>query len=276
MCAPRSGNQKGSVERIVGWVKNSFFKVRRFQDRADLVRQLEAWLVEVNTKTPSRAHGLIPETRRREELPRLRRVRVTPESLALRVPIVVTPTAEVRHDGGVYSMPPETHGMAGTIHVFEQRVRIVVGTHVVEQRRRHKGDPPARLPEHRDAKVAAVRGTRAKLYEKRQQVLELGRPAEDFLTEARHRDPRHHPALVDRLFELLQEHGDAALRRALVDATAARGFKASDVQRALRTLSAERRRRLEEPARRQAQPRGARRPGAAKLVRRAEPRGGRS
>lgn len=36
MCAPRSGNQKGSVERIVGWVKNSSFKVRRFVDREDL------------------------------------------------------------------------------------------------------------------------------------------------------------------------------------------------------------------------------------------------
>ncbi len=27
MCAPRSGNQKGSVERLVGWVKGSFFKL---------------------------------------------------------------------------------------------------------------------------------------------------------------------------------------------------------------------------------------------------------
>jgi hypothetical protein len=25
MCAPRSGNQKGSVERLVGWVEGSFF-----------------------------------------------------------------------------------------------------------------------------------------------------------------------------------------------------------------------------------------------------------
>lgn len=275
MCAPRSGNQKGSVERIVGWVKNSFFKVRRFHDRADLVRQLETWLMEVNTKTASRAHGLIPETRRREELPRLRRVRVPPQELALRIPIVVTPTAEVRHDGGIYSMPPETHGMAGTLHLFEEKVRIVVGSHVVEQQRRRKGDPPARLREHRAAKVEAVHGARAKLYEKRQQMMELGKSAEDFLTEARHRDTRHHPALVDRLFELLQEHGDDALREAFRDAAAHRGFKASDVLRALRKSSAERRRRLEEPARRQAQPRGSRRTGSARPERRAEPRGGR-
>lgn len=34
LCAPRSGNQKGSVERGVGWAKNSFLLVRRFIDRA--------------------------------------------------------------------------------------------------------------------------------------------------------------------------------------------------------------------------------------------------
>ncbi|WP_231864782.1 hypothetical protein [Sorangium cellulosum] len=46
MCAPRRGNQKGTVERLVGWVKSSFFKPRKFQDEADLEAQLAAWLVE--------------------------------------------------------------------------------------------------------------------------------------------------------------------------------------------------------------------------------------
>jgi transposase len=63
MCAPRSGWQKGTVERLVGWAKSSFFKPRKFQDQADLEAQLAAWHVEVNTKTPSRATGVIPETR---------------------------------------------------------------------------------------------------------------------------------------------------------------------------------------------------------------------
>jgi transposase len=35
-CAPRSGNQKGSVERLVGFVKNSFFRQRSFRDLVDL------------------------------------------------------------------------------------------------------------------------------------------------------------------------------------------------------------------------------------------------
>lgn len=32
LCWPHSGNQKGSVENLVGWVKGSFFKQRRFVD----------------------------------------------------------------------------------------------------------------------------------------------------------------------------------------------------------------------------------------------------
>lgn len=61
MCAPRSGNQKGSVERIVGWVKGSFFKPRKFQDKADLVAQLAVWHREVNFDTKNRTTAEIPE-----------------------------------------------------------------------------------------------------------------------------------------------------------------------------------------------------------------------
>lgn len=43
VCWPYSPRQKGAVENLVGWVKGSFFKVRRFQDRADLEAQLSSW-----------------------------------------------------------------------------------------------------------------------------------------------------------------------------------------------------------------------------------------
>lgn len=64
LCAPRSGNQKGSVERLVGFVKNSFLRVRRFQDLADLEAQLAAWLHEVNQVRPCDATGIIPAVAR--------------------------------------------------------------------------------------------------------------------------------------------------------------------------------------------------------------------
>lgn len=44
LCTPRRGNQKGAVENLVGFAKNSFFKVRRFHDRQDRDRQLFEWL----------------------------------------------------------------------------------------------------------------------------------------------------------------------------------------------------------------------------------------
>lgn len=215
MCAPRSGNQKGSVERLVGWVKSSFFKHRKFQDEVDLRAQLAAWHVEVNTKTPSRATGVIPETRRQEELVRLRPIKVIPEELVLRVPIFVGPTAEVSFEGVPYSMPPGATHSAGTLFLYEDRVRIVAGRFEATHRRRGKGERPAPLPEHRAAKVASVHGKRAKLYEKRQQVLNLGPKALALLTEITHREPELAGHRVEELYALLERHGDDVLRSAI-------------------------------------------------------------
>lgn len=233
MCAPRSGNQKGSVERLVGWVKSSFFKHRKFQDDADLQAQLDAWHIEVNTKTPSRATGEIPEIRRQQELSRLRPIKVFPENLALRVPVFVGPTAEVMFEGVAYSMPPDATHVAGTLFLHEDRLRIVAGRFEAEHKRRSKADPPAPLPEHRAAKIAAVHGKRAKLYEKRQQVLNLGPHALTLLTEITHRAPRLAGRRVEELYALLERHGDDPMRQAIQAAVEQERFTVSAVRRRL-------------------------------------------
>jgi transposase len=273
MCAPRSGNQKGSVERLVGWVKSSFFKHRKFQDETDLEAQLAAWHVEVNTRTASRATGVIPETRRQEELSRLRPIKVFPEKLALRIPIFVGPTAEVMFEGAPYSMPPEATLVAGTLFLYEDRLRIVAGRFEAHHRRRNKGDPPAPLPEHRAAKVAAVHGKRAKLYEKRQQVLNLGPDALALLTEITHREPKLASRRVEALYELLEEYGDDSMRDAVGRAVRSGSLSVAGVRLALRTLSARRR---GGPGRRvaAAQPRGLRSHQLALPIPRAESKGG--
>jgi transposase len=233
MCAPRSGNQKGAVERLVGWVKGSFFKPRKFLDEADLRQQLAAWLVEVNTKTPSRATKVIPETRRQEELARLRPIKVTPEKLALRMPIFVGPTAEVIFEGVTYSMPPGATHVAGTLFLYEKRVHIVAGRFVATHRRRTKDEPKAPLPEHRAAKIAAVHGKRAKLYEKREHLLNLGADALALLTEITHRDPKLAGRAVEELFTMLELHGDEAMRDAIGAAVADGHLTVTGVRRAL-------------------------------------------
>jgi transposase len=79
LCWPYRAQQKGSVENLVGFVKSSFFKVRRFHDEEDLRQQLRDWHREVNEERPCRATGIIPALRPAEEAPRLRALKVEPE-----------------------------------------------------------------------------------------------------------------------------------------------------------------------------------------------------
>ena len=273
MCAPRSGNQKGSVEHLVKWVKGAFFKYRKFQDDEDLQAQLDAWLVEVNTKTPSRATGVIPETRRQEELPRLRPIKVIPEKLALRLPVFIGPTAEVLFEGAPYSMPPEATNIPGTLFLYEDRLRIIAGRYEATHRRRTKDEPPAPLPEHRAAKIASVHGKRAKLYGKRQQVLNLGRDALALLTEITRRHGKLAGRHVEDLYALLEAHGDDAMRAAIERAVANGRLTVAGVRRHLPSKSA-RRRDGERCRAGAAQPRGSQRTQLDLPLHRAEPKGG--
>jgi transposase len=214
LCWPHSPEQKGSVENLVKWVKGSFFKQRRFLDEEDLLCQLREWLVEVNTRRPSRATRVIPEERMADERPRLRPLKVGPAELALRIPITVGPTGMILHDTHTYSMPPESLGIPGTLHLYRDRVRIVAGRYEAIHQRLFGSPGQSTLPEHRAQRVAAASGKRAKRYMQREHLLGIGRVALEYLTELTHRRPRVWVRDVDRLHELLQQHGEDALRGA--------------------------------------------------------------
>jgi transposase len=211
VCWPARPQQKGSIENLIGWVKGSFFKQRRFVDDADLRLQLAEWRTEVNRQRPCRATGVIPAVRLEDERPRLRPVKVAPEQLALRVPIVVSPMATVVHDGHPYSMPPDAIGIAGPVFLYRDRLRIVAGRYEAVHRRLFTPGEKSTLPEHRAQHVAAVSGKRAKRYLQREHLLALGPPALDYLTELTHRRPRIWLRDVDRLHALLATYGEAAM-----------------------------------------------------------------
>lgn len=214
VCWPAAPWQKGSIENLVRWVKGSFFTQRRFVDDEDLLQQLAEWRTEVNTQRPCRATKVIPAVRLEEERSRLRPLKVAPEDLALRVPIVVDPMAEVVHDTHPYSMPPDAIGIAGTLYLYRDRVRIVAGRFEVTHERKFKPGDGSILPEHRAQHVAAVSGKRAKRYLQREHLLKLGPEALAYLTELTHRRPRVWVRDVDRLHTLLATHGDDAMRAA--------------------------------------------------------------
>lgn len=213
VCWPYQARQKGAVEQLVGWVKNSFFKQRRFRDMADLEAQLADWLCEVNQKLANRATGVTPAERMHEEQPRLRALRVAPEDLALRYPVQVGPTAVVVFQTHTYSMPAEAASLPGTLYLYRDRVRIVTSRHQAEHPRQRGRDQISRLPEHRAEHLAAISGRRGKRYLKRQQIFEVGESAVRFLTELVHRKPHAWATDVDRLHEYLQAFGPEALDR---------------------------------------------------------------
>lgn len=226
LCWPHAPQQKGAIENLVGWVKGSFFKQRCFVDEEDLLTQLQAWLVEVNTTRPSRATGVIPAVRRDEELVRLRPLKVLPAALALRIPIVVSATAYVTHDTHRYSMPPDAMGFSGTLYLYRDAVRIDAGRFEAQHPRLWEADAISTLPEHRTQLVAAVSGKRGKRYVQRQHLLELGPAVHEYLTELTHRRPRIWVQDVEQLHALLQTHGTVATRRAFERGLEARVFGA--------------------------------------------------
>jgi transposase len=233
LCWPYRAQEKGAVENLVGFVKGSFFKVRRFQDPEDLEQQLGDWHREVNEERPCRATGVIPAVRLAEEAIRLRPLKVRPEELALRIPVYVGPTGTVLHDGHAYSMPPEAISMPGTLYLYADRVRIVAGRHAAVHPRKFAPHEGSTLAAHRAALVAAVSGKRGKRYLKRQQLLDLGESAFLYLTEIVHRQPRQWVGEVDRLHEILQSHGPEVVRRAMQEGLKEEVFSASYVERFL-------------------------------------------
>jgi transposase len=237
LCWPHRPQEKGSVENLVGWVKGSFFKVRRFANREDLERQLLGWLKEVNETRPSRATGVIPLVRLAEERLRLRPLPISGKEYALRFPILVGPTGIVEHHGYRYAMPAEAIGVPGTLYLYEDRVRIVAGRHEAAHPRVPLVGTTSYLEEQRAKQLAAVSGERARLYAKRQQLLELGGKVEAFLTEVVHRHPRTWRGDMEELHALLDTAGPVRLLEAIERAFSLRLFGSTYVKTLLAEIA---------------------------------------
>lgn len=222
LCAPRSPEQKGSVENLVGWVKKSFFRARRFADLDhDLPRQLLEWLIVVNEERPSRATQEIPAVRLVTERERMKLLAIPPAEYGLRFPVHVGPTALVDFHGIRYAMPAGACGIPATLHLYPDRVRIATAGNRFEAThpRFPRTGKTSYLAGQRAEQLAAVAGARKRLYFMRERILELGPVGESYLTELIHSRPFTWKGDVERLFMLLEELGEARflnlLQRAL-------------------------------------------------------------
>lgn len=237
LCAPRAGNQKGSVERLVGFVKNSCLRVRRFRDWADLALQLAEWLHEVNHERPSDATGRIPADMLVEEAALLARrpVPCSSESWPIQESATVTPMGTVTFRGTSYSATATHLGAPATLLVRKQSIDIYVGgEHCEHLRADHTGEV-RRLPAHREDVLAVLHGKRKLATFRRQCLLELGQPAWQFLGHLVHQCPlgRWEKPCSD-LYDLLTVHGDGAMLDAFTRCVARATFTVTAVRAALR------------------------------------------
>ncbi len=123
----RRGADRGPGTNLGNWLKLGFFKDATFADEADLARQLASWVREQNELPQTEAGGRSASVLLAEERQRLRPLKVEPNELALRFPVLVGPRGAVVHDGQAYAMPSESVGLAGALFLYPDRVTIVVG-----------------------------------------------------------------------------------------------------------------------------------------------------
>lgn len=209
---PYSGNQKGSVENLIRFVKEGFLLARCFRNRADLLVQLAEWQRQVNEERPCEATGEVPAKRWEVELPRLRPLPTNEEGYGLPYSAVVRTDAFVSCKGYRYSTPNAWIGQPVTVRVH----RTTVVLHYNGERVTHPRIPSngrySLLPEHRAALMVKPRGA---VMAKRQILMDLCPEAEEFFTELVHRRPhtwREQDLPV--AWELFEQQGEARTREA--------------------------------------------------------------
>jgi hypothetical protein len=132
----RRGADRGPGTNLGNWLKLAFFRGVSFIDEADAARQLADWLREQNNRPQTEASGKTPALLLTEERQRLRPLRVEPRDFALRFPVLVGPRAVVVHDGQSYAMPPDSVGLVGALHLYQDRIAIVAGRYEAAHQRR--------------------------------------------------------------------------------------------------------------------------------------------
>ena len=216
---PYHPQEKGSVENLVGFVKSSLFKAHRFKNRADLEEKLAHWHRWANDERECRAIGETPRTRFMLEAPRLRPLRIDPRDYTLCYSRRVRTDGNVEFESRRFFAGYEHVGQTLVLRAAEKTVELWLSTkHVATHPRCPLNGKYSVLPEQRE-EIFRKKGARP--YVKRQLLIDLCPAAEWYMTELRHKRPSHWEEEVERVFALLEVHGEERVRAVLIDAARA-------------------------------------------------------
>ena len=208
--APARGNEKGRVERLIRFVRDSFFRARRFHDLDDLNDQADHWCQTRAAQRPC------PEDRQRtvadvfaEERAHLLALPDNPFPSDERVEVAVAKTPYVRFDANDYSVPHRYVGRTLVVSATLGTVRIldadaVLATHPRSFDRGQQVEDPAHIKAlERDKRLARTHRATDRLHH--------AAPSAKALFAAAAKRHHHLGVLARGLIELLDAYGPAAL-----------------------------------------------------------------
>jgi transposase len=228
-CDPGAGNQKGSVESLVKWVKGNFLPGRQFVDDGDLATQTAAWCVQANTR-PSDATGVPPVNRLPEEAARGGRLPLTAYDFGLLESGLVAREALVAVAGNRYSVPVAHVGAPVTVRLHRDRIRIWRDTDCLADHPRAADGARQRVidPAHFAPLFPAKPRAQVMLY--REILLGLGGRAPAFLSELSRRQRTRLRDEILAVYALYEQHGAETLLTAMARADDAGTYQAAALE----------------------------------------------
>jgi len=211
------GNEKGRVERAIGYLRTSFFHGISFTDIDDLNRQAERFCTEVAPARgwPQQRGISVAETFAKEK-PFLVELPGDSFPAAQLEDVSVGKTPYVRFDSNRYSVPHTRVRRTLTLEADSHRVRIMDRSEVVAEHRRCWGKHQViEQPDHISSLKRHKR--KARLQRGQERLLRAVPVCETLLAEMGRRQRRLHTA-VDRLTILLEEFGAEELSSAVSEA----------------------------------------------------------
>ena len=211
------GNEKGRVERAIGYVRTAFFAAPGFSDLDDLNAQADNWCrgLAADRRCPGEPDRTVRAVFA-DEAPRLLLLPDNPAPLLERVAVKVGKTPYVRFDLNDYSVPHTHVWRVLTVLADTHEVRIIDGAHVLACHPRSY-DKGAQIEQagHVEALVAHKRAARQ--HRATDRLAQVAPASQDLLLRAAERGANL-GAITTSLMRLLNRYGAAELQIAIREA----------------------------------------------------------
>lgn len=228
-CAPAAGNQKGSVENLVKFVKHNFLPGRSFHDDQDLAEQCQQWLTQVNTERKNDATKALPATLLVEEQSQFTSLPASAQDYGFFDCVVVNRESLVALESTCYSVPTHLIGRALTARVHRTHIDLFADRERVASHPRSQGENQRVLdPVHFEEAFRAKPRGRIMLY--RDWLCGLSPEANSYLRELCHKRRSEMPQQITLLYETAQATARADFLTALEWAAEQQMYGAEYVQ----------------------------------------------